>query len=146
MSSPKGYPLERVQAPQLAGATEVRAFRFGPCRVIVSLDHLPRAISSARVWTADAPQGLFDSRWHLSISRADMLPSWAEIAAAKRLLLPPDLYFVLALPPESQWMNMARYALHLSQTLDETLIAQWRFEGEEARRLGYGTPSEERQP
>lgn len=65
-----------------------------------------------------------DRRWHISISHPTRLPSWrdlVEIAHQLRL----GVTFVVGVPPRSWWMNIHPNCLHLWQTKDAALEAQW---------------------
>jgi hypothetical protein len=66
-----------------------------------------------------------DSRWHVSISAADRVPTWDEIAATLHALR-PGVPFVLGVPPRSWWMNAHPYVLHAWETKDWALIEEWR--------------------
>jgi hypothetical protein len=68
-----------------------------------------------------------DPRWHISVSCADRLPTWAELVETAHLLR-PGVCFVVGVPPRSWWMNVHPYCLHLWETRDANLIAQWRSE------------------
>lgn len=77
-----------------------------------------------------------DFRWHLSIAGVDDVPSWralSEVAHAVR----PGVTFVLGVPPRQFWVNVHPNVLHLWQTTDANLEAQWVYEG----RIRRDTPS-----
>lgn len=66
-----------------------------------------------------------ESRWHLSISAQDRVPSWDEIAMTAHMLR-PGVPFVMGIPPRSWWLNTHPNVLHLWQTGDELLVDEWR--------------------
>ena len=74
-----------------------------------------------------------DPRWHISVSRSDRIPSWEELVDAAHQIR-PGVVFVVGIPPKSWWMNIHPYCLHLWETRDPALVAQWRSErrGDEA--------------
>lgn len=59
--------------------------------------------------------------WHLSISHRDhrggfrRYPSWDEIAHARYELLPPDLTFVMYLPPAEEYVAVHPTTFHLHE-------------------------------
>lgn len=78
-----------------------------------------RAVSDGwlRVLVADEPI----IGWHLSISFVDhrnrptRYPRWDEIVHAREQLLPPDLGFVMHLPPLSEYVALHDTTFHLHQ-------------------------------
>jgi hypothetical protein len=69
-----------------------------------------------------------DDRWHLSIAGQDgEVPAWDDVAALAHRLR-PGVTFVLGVPPKSWWLNVHPGCLHLWQTKDGALDAQWRAE------------------
>lgn len=68
-----------------------------------------------------------DVRWHISISRGDRLPDWGELVSAAHELR-PGVVFVVGVPPKSWWINIHPFCLHLYETRDPHLVAQWRAE------------------
>lgn len=69
-----------------------------------------------------------DERWHISISSAERVPTWGEVATIVHDLR-PGVPFVMGIPPKSWWINIHKYTLHAFETKDDNLIEQWRFEG-----------------
>jgi len=67
-----------------------KAYRLGPCQVLVS--H-PR------------------SGWHLSVSRKDRLPTWEEVRDARYALVPDEVTMALLLPPRAEYVNLHDYCL-----------------------------------
>lgn len=68
------------------------------CRILVSHDP-----------TSDGPL------WHLSISRRDRDPSWAEIATARYRLLPHVKEMAMILPPLEEYVNLHPFTFHLHE-------------------------------
>lgn len=64
-------------------------------------------------------------RWHISLEGPDRLPTWDEMAEAAHALR-PGVGFVIGVPPRSLWMNLADNVLHLWETKDAGLEAEWR--------------------
>jgi hypothetical protein len=87
-----------------------------------------------------------DRRWHISVSDEEHLkgghevPVWRDFVAIVHQLR-PGVPFVLGIPPRSMWMNKCPNVLHALETTDETLIAEWRVEGELVRGTDAGVPS-----
>jgi hypothetical protein len=63
-------------------------FRFGRCRVIVTID---------------------EGAWHLSISTDSpkILPSYKEIKAARYKFLPDEIYVAEIFPPKADFISIA---------------------------------------
>jgi hypothetical protein len=70
-----------------------------------------------------------DERWHVSITAADRVPTWNEIAHTLHALR-PGVPFVLGVPSRSWWMNVNPHVLHAWETKDWNLIEQWRHESQ----------------
>lgn len=66
-----------------------------------------------------------DFRWHVSVSREDRIPVWAELVSAAHNLR-PGVAFVVGIPPLSWWLNFHPFVMHLWETNDLHLIAEWR--------------------
>lgn len=79
-------------------------------------------------------------RWHLSVSHRRRVPRWGELGEARDALVPSDAWMMVPHPPRKYWMNLDRRVLHLWEFRDPELIEHFRWEGEQAQRLGYGTP------
>jgi hypothetical protein len=90
-----------------------RALEHGPLRALVGREPVGRDYDD------------LDPRWHISISRADRLPQWHELVDAAHQLR-PGVVFVVGIPPRSWWMNVHPYCLHLWETRDPHLVAEWR--------------------
>jgi len=71
--------------------------------------------------------GLDHLRWHVSVSRRDRLPEWAEFAEIVHQVR-PGVAFALPLPPKSWWINVHEFTLHAWEVKDEPLVRQWRLE------------------
>jgi hypothetical protein len=85
--------------------------------------HVLRSRDNIR--TAEVP----DWRWHVSVSGERGVPRWRDLVAIGHELR-PGVCFVVGCPPKSWWINVHPHCLHLYETKDENLIAQWRFEGQ----------------
>jgi hypothetical protein len=68
-----------------------------------------------------------DWRWHVSMSRPDRVPNWDELVSAAHELR-PGVVFVIGVPPRSWWLNVHPHTLHLWESRDQNLVAQWRSE------------------
>jgi len=77
--------------------------------------------------------GIENGRWHLSIAHPKRLPTWDELKDARSLFTPKDVFFCVPFPPESLWINIHNYCLHIWEIKDETLIDQWTFDGQAAK-------------
>lgn len=75
-------------------------FKIGRCRIII---------------TKDSDKDFPDGAWHLSISTANTLPSYAEMKAARYKLLPDDIYMAEIFPPSKEFVNYHEYTRHLWQ-------------------------------
>lgn len=64
--------------------------------------------------------GSSDEGWHMSISREDCLPSWADVRDARYELCPKDITMAMLLPPEGEYVNVHKFAFHLWQVPGET--------------------------
>lgn len=78
---------------------------------------------------------------HLSVSRANRLPSWADLVLVRDEFGFADRLFVQLLPPASAWLNDHSYVLHLLHRLDaetcpRVLWDQQGATGENYRREG----------
>jgi hypothetical protein len=73
------------------------------------------------IWIAREPEGGGPLRWHLSISRADRLPTWDEVRDARYALLPDEIVMVMVLPPRAAYVNAHEYCFHLWESLDPHL-------------------------
>lgn len=60
----------------------------------------------------DTPHGPLN---HVSVSRADRLPSWDEVKRVRDLLLPSYLDFMMVLPNCEDYVNIHEYCFHLWQ-------------------------------
>lgn len=55
---------------------------------------------------------------HVSVSRRDATPSWAEMDHVKRLFWDDEEAAMQLHPPRSQWVNNHPYCLHLWRPID----------------------------
>lgn len=87
---------EMVKAiPLTTRQTDVMVYMMNGCRIIVSRDN---------------------GAWHLSISRANRLPTYGELVTARYRLLPFVEEMAMFFPPMSEFVNLHPYTLHLFQT------------------------------
>lgn len=83
-----------------------KAYRFGPCSVIVSQHDIKE-------------RGIFVKRWHLSIAHQTRYPSWDEIKEARYRLLPEDVTMAMLLPPKGHYVNLHENCFHLHEIPNE---------------------------
>lgn len=55
---------------------------------------------------------------HISLSRPNKLPSWADVREVKDLFIGRDRCAIHMVPPEEFWLNFHPYTLHLFTRLD----------------------------
>ncbi len=70
----------------------VRFYTLGECKILVTKE---------------------GGRWHLSISHPRRYPTWDEIAEARYRILPREIHAAIPLPPESEYLNLARNCFHV---------------------------------
>lgn len=70
-----------------------------------------------------------DWRWHISVSGESAVPRWADLVAIGHHLR-PGICFVVGVPPRSWWINVHEFCLHLYESKDENLMAQWKSEAQ----------------
>lgn len=68
-----------------------------------------------------------DWRWHVSVAGQSDVPKWRDLVALTHKLR-PGVVFVVGVPPRSWWINVHPHTLHLYETCDANLEAQWRAE------------------
>jgi hypothetical protein len=88
-----------------------------PLRAIVTLDLMDE-------WQAGT--------WlHVSVSRSNRLPTWADLVLTREEMGYADRPFVQLLPPKSHWLNMAGFCLHLFHRVDAETVPRilWDQEG-----------------
>lgn len=78
-----------------------------------------RALVGREVWRDGS------TRWHISCSCEDRVPSWEELVTVAHELR-PNVPFCMGVPPRAWWMNVHPNVLHLWETRDEGLVQQWR--------------------
>jgi hypothetical protein len=71
--------------------------------------------------------GTPDWRWHISLSAQGRVPNWEELSTAAHDLR-PGVPMTVGVPPKSWWLNVHPDVLHLYETKDANLLAQWRHE------------------
>lgn len=70
-------------------------------------------------------------RWlHVSLAHASRLPTWDELRRVKLWLMGPEARALSVLPPESEYVNVHPYCLHLWQCLDGDVIPDFRIDGQ----------------
>jgi hypothetical protein len=74
---------------------------------------------------------------HLSVSRANRLPSWADLVLVRDEFGFADRVFVQLLPPASAWLNAHSYVLHLFHRLDAATVPRILWDQEGATGEGY---------
>lgn len=104
----------------------VRNERRHPLRALVSVDLYDAHTATAGHWL------------HVSVSRPNRLPTWADLVLAKEEL-GYDLVFVQLLPPRSAWLNVHSYCLHLFSRLDAETLPRVVWDQEGADGAGYRT-------
>lgn len=77
---------------------------------------------------------------HLSVSRANRLPTWADLVLVREELGYEDLSFVQLLPPRRAWINVHSYCLHLMCRLDSDTVPVVLWDQEGADGAGYRAP------
>ena len=80
-------------------------------------------------------------RLHMSVSHRDRVPTWEEMGVARDALLPEDAWLCVPFPPRRYWLNYDHRVLHLWAFKDSELQEQFRWEGEDAQRRGFGEPT-----
>lgn len=59
-----------------------------------------------------------NGRLHLSVSREERLPTWADVRDARYDLLPDELTFAMLLPPREIYVNVHPNTFHLWEVDD----------------------------
>lgn len=85
------------------------------------------SVLSSRDPIHDRRSGPPDYRWHISVAGETDVPEWAHMVAIAHRLR-PGICFVVGVPPRSWWINVHPHCLHLWETRDANLEAQWRGE------------------
>lgn len=101
--------------------------------------HHPRGLTALM---GREPIARDDTRWHISVRYGDpgengRIPTWDELVATAHELR-PGVAFSVGIPPRSWWLNHHPHVLHLYETRDPHLLAQFRHEHETAVALGVG--------
>lgn len=86
--------------------------------LVVTAHYFDRRVNDGTLWAivSEEPQG-----WHMSVSFRNQrgefsrYPTWDEIAHARYELLPPDLDFVMHLPPMEEYVNLHATTFHLHE-------------------------------
>ena len=89
--------------------------------------------------TVDLMDGWQAGHWlHLSISRADRVPTWAELVRARDALGYKEWLFIQMLAPASAWLNVHDYCMHLYHRLDQETVPRVLWDQEGATGARYG--------
>jgi len=88
---------------------------------------VPRVFEKAglRALVGREPVVKGDWRWHISLSGPGRIPTWEELVDAAHELR-PGVMFAIPMPPRSYWVNVHPHVIHLWETQDEHLIAEWK--------------------
>lgn len=66
-------------------------------------------------------------RWlHLSVSRSDRVPDWEDLKRVKSRFFGDETTAVQVFPPNSRWVNVHPYCLHLWRCLDGEPLPDFR--------------------
>ena len=69
-------------------------------------------------------------RWvHVSMSRPSRLPSWGDVREVKDAFIGRERRALQILPPQSQYVNLHKYVLHLWHCVDDDGLPDFRVEG-----------------
>lgn len=75
-------------------------------------------------------------RWiHVSLSHPNRCPTWATIRLVKDALLGRNRRAIQVLAPESEWVNLHPYCLHLWCCLDEDGLPDFRVDLNERKEI-----------
>ena len=66
---------------------------------------------------------------HVSLAHQSRMPSWDELRRVKSWLMGPDARAIQVLPPESEYVNLHPFCLHLWQCLDGDVLPDFRQNG-----------------
>ena len=80
------------------------------------------AMNGCRIILSNDPPDAERPGWHLSISRKDHDPAWAEIVTARYRLLPDIDEMAMYLPPLIEYVNLHPYTFHLHEVRRGALI------------------------
>lgn len=103
--------LKAVWDEQMPGAPQPRCVRRGPLAALVGREPIG---------------GVGEPRWHVSVQHRDRIPTWDELVGAAHDLR-PGVVFAIGVPPRSWWLNAHPNVLHLWETRDEGLVAEYRL-------------------
>lgn len=120
VQSYEGHAMTAAMLPRVLPAGWRQA---GP-NVYVSIHEKLSAIVSAeresdgRMWL------------HVSVAHRDRMPSWDELRRIKSWLIGRDVRAIQVLPPESEYVNLHPFCLHLWQCLDADPLPDFRKDGQ----------------
>jgi hypothetical protein len=85
-----------------------------------SADHYAKAFASNNGLRVLITYDQYDGqKWaHISMSRSDRLPSWADVRKVKDLFIGSDEKAIMVLPPDSEYVNAHPFCFHLFCNLD----------------------------
>ena len=70
-------------------------------------------------------------RWlHVSLSRRNRLPTWADLRIVKKVFVGRDRLAVQVFPRDADYVNIHPYVLHLWSCLDGDPVPDFRHEGQ----------------
>jgi hypothetical protein len=67
--------------------------------------------------------------WHVSLSRPNRLPTWADVKTVKNLFVGRDRLAIQVLPRQQDYVNYHPHVLHLWCCLDGDPVPDFRHEG-----------------
>jgi hypothetical protein len=100
-------PPNVVEMVEKNGSSYVKAYKLGPCTVIVTRTY---------------------NRWHLSIAHRERLPFWDEVAEARYRLVPEEVTMAMLLPPRNSYVNHHEFCFQMVEIGDPHLGPQPPYE------------------
>jgi hypothetical protein len=68
-------------------------------------------------------------RWvHVSASHVNRTPTWEKMCEVKRLFLGPDRRAIQVHPPDTEWVSLHPYCLHLWCCIDDDGLPDFRLD------------------
>lgn len=95
-----GYIPVGIPNPETIGGENVRAYKNGPIRIIISEDTGPVF-------------GVMRKCLHLSISHPNRYPTWDEILDARNTLMPSDRDGYMIMPKKGLYVNVHPNCFHV---------------------------------
>lgn len=94
-------------------------------------DYVYQHISSKLAVICSATVEEDGRRWmHVSCSKPRCLPTWEDIRLVKDTFIGRERRAIQVLPPESEYVNLHPYVLHLWSCLDDDGLPDFRKEGQ----------------